>query len=129
MRTGAADQRYKLIRGLVSEIVKIKGGSAYGAVRFALSRFEMERSTSRSGVIRRDTALNLLTTVSGYGTMVVMNKPFKHPLKVGDRVTMPSVDEVPGTVIEIGYNLYTKVKYDDGQEGMTTADLLKKASA
>jgi hypothetical protein len=31
-----------------------------------------------------------------------------------------------GTVVEIGYNLYTKVKYDDGQVGMTTADLLRK---
>ena len=56
-----------------------------------------------------------------------MNKPrLRHPFKVGDRVTCPSVDDVPGTVVEVGYNGYTKVEYDDGQVGMTTADLLRR---
>lgn len=54
------------------------------------------------------------------------NRKPEHPFKIGDRVVFPSVDLVPGTVVEIGYNGYTKVEYDDGQIGMTTADLLQK---
>jgi hypothetical protein len=38
---------------------------------------------------------------------------------VGDRVTCPTVDTVPGTVAEVGYNGFTKVEYDDGEVGYT----------
>jgi hypothetical protein len=49
-------------------------------------------------------------------------------LKVGDRVTCPSVDNVPGTVVEVGYNDFTKVEYDDGVIGYVTADELDRFS-
>jgi hypothetical protein len=52
----------------------------------------------------------------------------KHPYKLGDRVICPSVDDVPGTVIEIGYNGSTKVQFDDGQIGILLADDLAPAN-
>jgi hypothetical protein len=51
----------------------------------------------------------------------VRGKLPKHTFAVGDRVTCPEVDDIPGTVVEIGYNGFTKVKYDDGQVGCTEA--------
>ncbi len=38
----------------------------------------------------------------------------KTKYKVGDRVTCPACDQVSGTVIEVGYNDYVRVDYDDG---------------
>jgi hypothetical protein len=56
-------------------------------------------------------------------------KAMRHKkLKVGDRVTCPSVDDVPGTVVELGYNDFTKVEYDDGVIGYVTADELERVS-
>jgi hypothetical protein len=56
-------------------------------------------------------------------------KAMRHKkLKVGDRVTCPSVDNVPGIVVEVGYNDSAKVEYDDGQIGLTTADKLERFS-
>lgn len=36
-----------------------------------------------------------------------------NPFSVGDRVLYPSIDDVPGTVIEIGTGGYTRVAFDD----------------
>ncbi len=48
--------------------------------------------------------------------------------KVGDRVTCPNCDDVPGTVIKVGYNGFTLVQYDDGVIGCATADELAEVS-
>lgn len=56
-------------------------------------------------------------------------EPSKTRFSVGDRVICPAVDEIPGTVIEVGYNGYTKVEYDDGQIGMTEAKELQLVSS
>jgi hypothetical protein len=49
--------------------------------------------------------------------------------QLGDRVICPSCDQIPGKVIEVGYNGYTKVKYDDGVIGTCLGSDLVAAPA
>lgn len=47
--------------------------------------------------------------------------------KVGDRVVLPACDNAAGTVIEVGYNGFTRVRFDDGEIGCVFADELSRS--